>query len=123
VLALQAAKDRDPTVLLKTVHTASPGIGIGAVLTLLSGIGLVLQSEVWRFSMIWIVAGIAMILVAGATEGTFFSKKLKAIQSMLDETGPDTPEIAVLLQKIATVATVINVLFFVVIWLMVFKLG
>ncbi len=77
----------------------------------------------WRFSMAWIIAGIAVIVIAGAAESIYFRKKLQAIQSTLDEKGPDAPEIAGLLGKVAGAAAVINVLFFVVVWLMVFKPG
>jgi uncharacterized membrane protein len=123
MLALQAYRSRDPAGFLQVAKTASPVIGSGAVLTLLSGLGLVLQSDAWRFSMAWIIAGIAMIVMAGAAESIYFGKQLQAIRSTLDEKGADAPEIAGFLRKVVTAATVINALFFVVVWLMVFKPG
>ncbi len=123
VLALQASRDRDPAALLQAAKTTTPVIGTGAVLTLLSGLALVLQSEAWRFSMAWIMAGLAVMVIAGAAESIYFRKKLGAIRSTLDEKGPEAPEIAGLLRKVAGAAAVINVLFFVVVWLMVFKPG
>jgi uncharacterized membrane protein len=120
-LALRAAKRHDPDGFLQVAEAASPAIGLGAVLTLVSGVGLVLQSDAWRFSMPWIVAGIAMIVIAGTAESVYFVRQLAAIRTTVDQQGKDAPEVAARLERVTHVAAVINALVVVVVWLMVFK--
>lgn len=121
ILTLKFYRDRDANGFLKIVRSVSPVVGIGAVLTLPSGIGLVLQSSTWSFSMFWILSGIFMVVIAGISESIYFSKQVRTIQSILTEKGPDNTEITTRMRHIIKVAAIINLLFLIVIWLMVFK--
>jgi uncharacterized membrane protein len=121
VLAWQTSKDRNPEGFLQIVKAATPVIGGGAVLTLISGLWMIGQNEIWQFSMGWVLAGIAMIIIAGVAESIYFGLQLQMIRSELIEKGPQSPRIAVCMSNIVKVGAIINVLFIVVIWLMVFK--
>lgn len=121
ILAIKAFKDRDATGFLKIVKSVSPVVGIGAILTLPSGIGLVLQSSTLSFSMFWILSGIFMVVIAGISESIYFSKQVLTIQSILTEKGSDDKGIMSRMRHIINVAAIVNLLFLIVIWLMVFK--
>ncbi|MEJ2495359.1 MAG: hypothetical protein P8Y79_13640 [Ignavibacteriaceae bacterium] len=121
ILALKFYKDHDASGFLKIVKSITPVVGIGAILTLPSGIGLVLQSSTLSFSMFWILSGLFIVVVAGIFESIYFSKQVRTIQSILTEKGPADIGIAARMRHIIKVAAVINLLFLIVIWLMVFK--
>lgn len=120
-VAFRAYKRRDASGLLQSVEAATPAIGTGAVLTLLSGAGLVLESSAWQFTTPWVLAGIAMVVIAGSAESIYFGRQLTAIRAILDTKGREAPEIAEVLWKVVCAAAAINVMFVVVVWLMVFK--
>ena len=48
---------RAPRQFLDLAELAGRAIGVGAVLTLLSGIALVVESDVWSFSMGFVLLG------------------------------------------------------------------
>ena len=121
ILALKSYKEQDVNGFLKVVKWISPVVGIGAILTLPSGIGLVLQSSVWSFSMFWVLSGLFMVVIAGISESIYFSKQLREIQSILTEQVSDNTEVTTRMKHIIRIAFIINLLFLIVIWLMVFK--
>jgi len=121
ILAFKSYKDRDANGFLKIVKSVSPVVGIGAILTLPSGIGLVLQSNTLSFSMFWVLSGIFIVVIAGISESIYFSKQVRTIQSIQTEKGPEDIGIATRMRQIIKVAAIINFLFLIVIWLMVFK--
>ena len=121
LLGRHTRKNGDLAVFLKSAKTIGPVVGISAMLTLFAGIGLVLNNPVLHFSMIWIIAGIAMIAIGGITESAFFRKKVKALAVIVSEKGNGTPEAALILNKVVNVSTVLNAMLLLVIWLMVFK--
>jgi len=121
ILAFKSYKDRDANGFLKIVKSVSPVVGIGAILTLPSGIGLVLQSNTLSFSMFWVLSGIFIVVIAGISESIYFSKQVRTIQSILTDKGPEDIGIATRMRQIIKVAAIINFLFLIVIWLMVFK--
>jgi len=121
ILVFKSYKDRDANGFLKIVKSVSPVVGIGAILTLPSGIGLVLQSNTLSFSMFWVLSGIFIVVIAGISESIYFSKQVRTIQSILTDKGPEDIGIATRMRQIIKVAAIINFLFLIVIWLMVFK--
>ena len=121
MLALKSYKEQDVNGFLKVVKWISPVVGIGAILTLPSGIGLVLQSNVWSFSMLWILSGLFMVIIAGISESIYFSQQVRKIQSILTEQVSDDNEVTTRMKHIIRIAFIINLLFLIVIWLMVFK--
>ena len=121
LLARYTRKTGNLTGFLENVKIIGPVIAIGAVVTLFAGIGLVLNNPVLHFSMLWIIAGITMIVVGGITESAFFRKKVKALAVIVNEKGNSTPEAAFILNKVINVSTLLNVMLLIVVWLMVFK--
>jgi uncharacterized membrane protein len=121
ILALKSYKEQDVNGFLKVVKWISPVVGIGAILTLPTGIGLVLQSSVWSFSMFWVLSGLFMVVIAGISESIYFSKQLREIQSILTEQVSDNTKVTTRMKHIIRIAFIINLLFLIVIWLMVFK--
>ncbi len=122
VFAYRARRDGEVAAFLRTAETSTKVITVGAVLTIVTGIGLVLAEDAWRFTTGFVIVGIVVILIAGAADGTYFGKQVKAIGELVEEK-PDSPEIKARLTRIARAAVVINVLFLVVVWAMVFKPG
>ena len=121
ILALKSYKEQDVNGFLKVVKWISPVVGIGAILTLPSGIGLVLQSSVWSFSMFWVLSGLFMVVIAGISESIYFGKQVRTIQSILTEQVSEDTGITARMKHIIRIAAIINLLFLIVIWLMVFK--
>ena len=121
VLAFRASEKSNIEEFLSIANSASPVIGTGAILTILGGVGLVLYSAAWSFLSFWIVAGLVMLVIAGTAESVYFKMKLKRISLLLSTQGPETPEITTSLYRLVRVGAVINVLFIIVIWLMIFK--
>lgn len=112
-----------PRQFLKLADVAGRAIGIGAALTLVTGIALVLESDFYGFSMTFVLIGIGGLLISGAVDGMFTRKRVAALQAKMDEEGPDAPGIGEGLRRVMMVnAAVIGILVF-VIWAMVFKPG
>jgi hypothetical protein len=112
-----------PRQFLKLADVAGRAIGIGAVLTLVTGIALVLENDFYGFSMTFVLIGIGGLLISGAVDGMFTRRKVAALQAALDEEGSDAPGIGEGLRRVTMVnAAVIGILVF-VIWAMVFKPG
>jgi len=112
-----------PRQFLKLADLAGRAIGIGAALTLVTGIALVLESDFYGFSMTFVLIGIGGLLIAGAVEGMYTRRRVAALQAALDEEGAEASGIGDGLRQVITVnAVLIGILVFVV-WAMVFKPG
>ena len=93
------------------------------VITLLAGVGLVLESDVWGFSMGWIIFAIVVVIASAILGMAFYAPQLRAVMEIVDENGPDDPDLAPRLRRIAVVFN-IEVLFLIaVVFAMVFKPG
>ena len=121
VVAFHALRENRPTMLVEIAKQTTPAVSTGAVLTVLSGTALVLTSEAWHFSSTWVISGIAMVLIAGSAEITYFQRQLSQIESVVTSRGPEDAEVIARLRGVVWAATLVNVLFFAVIWLMMFK--
>ncbi len=112
-----------PRQFLKLADLAGRAIGIGAVLTLATGAVLVLESDVWSFSMTFVLIGIGALLVAGGAEGLYTRRKVAAIEAVIEEDGPDAPDVSAGLRRVMLVNAMLIALFVFTIWAMVFKPG
>ena len=112
-----------PRQFLRLSEQAGRAVGIGAVLTLLTGIGLVLESDFWSFSMFFVWFGIGAVVISGAVDGLYTRRKTRAIEAAVDLEGPNSPTVAAQFQQVVMVNGAVLVLFVIVIWAMVFKAG
>ncbi|HVF52281.1 MAG TPA: DUF2269 family protein [Actinomycetota bacterium] len=110
----------------RVIHTAEQAEWLGtrfytplAIVTLLAGIGMVLESGI-GFDHLWVLIGLTMIIIAGALGGAFYSKNTKALVQGINERGFDEGAQAIL-KKIVTVSKVELVLLFIVVLVMVTK--
>jgi hypothetical protein len=112
-----------PRQFLALADSAGRAIGLGGALTLITGVALVLESDVWTFEMTFVIIGIGGMLLAGAVEGLFSRRRIKAVEAAVEEDPIDTEAVAGSLRQVMLVnAAVLAVLVF-VIWAMVFKPG
>ncbi len=113
-----------PRQFLKMADLAGRAIGIGAALTLVTGIGLVLESDFYGFSITFVLVGIGAILIAGAVEGMYSSRKLKAAKAAVeDDEGADASNVGESLRQVMMVNVGVLALLVFAIWAMVFKPG
>jgi hypothetical protein len=112
-----------PGQFLKLADLAGRAIGIGAVFTLVTGVALVLESDVWSFSMTFVLIGIGALLVAGGVEGLYTRRKVAAVEAAIEEQGSDAPDVGAGLRPVMLVNAILIVLFVFTIWAMVFKPG
>ncbi|MCH8900532.1 MAG: hypothetical protein IH942_08610 [Acidobacteria bacterium] len=94
------------------------------MLTLLSGIALVVvESDVWSFSMGFVLFGIATIVISGAVDALYFRKQTAAIEVAIEEGGPESPEVHAGLLRVARANAIVILLYVATVWAMVFKPG
>jgi len=111
-----------PRQFLKMADLAGRAIGIGAVLTLATGVALVIESDFFGFTTTFVLIGIGAIVLAGAVEGMYARKKVAAVQAAVDE-GQDGADIGGSLRQVMMVNAGLIALLVFVIWAMVFKPG
>ena len=112
-----------PRQFLALADRAGRAIGIGAVLTLLTGVALVLESAVWDFSMTFVVIGIGALVAAGAVEGMYSRRKVAAVEAAIEEDGDEAPGVTAGIRQVMLVNAGLIAVFVIVIWSMVFKPG
>jgi hypothetical protein len=93
-----------------------------AVLTILTGIGLVVTVAPWTFTTGFVLIGMATVLVSGIVDSLYLQKRARRIAALIDEQS-DSPEIGAQLRGITRGAGAVNILFILTIWAMVFKPG
>lgn len=121
-MAIQARRARKPEAFLKTVQAFSKSIGTGGILTLLTGIGLVVTVESWTFTSLFVLIGLGAVVVSATTESFHFQKRIDATASLVTKR-PHSPDIPAHLKRITRSALAVNVLFLFTIWAMVAKPG
>ena len=112
-----------PRQFLRLAEVAGRAVGVGAALTLLTGIALVVESDFWTFSMLFVWLGIVALVISGAVDSLYTRRRVRAIEATIEEKGPDDPSIRPALQRVSGVNAVVLVLLLIVIWAMVFKAG
>ena len=120
VYALLSYRKHAEAGSLRSVMTVDQKIGaifgISIGLLLLSGIGMVLNSDRFEFTHAFVIIGIGAIVVSGAVEGAVFGKATKQALASEEERIPLPPSFKWALPYYA-------VLFVVTVWAMVAKLG
>lgn len=111
-----------PRQFLKMADLAGRAIGIGGALTLVTGIGLVLEIDRYGFTTTFVLIGIGTMLLAGAVEGMYARKKVAAVQAAVDE-GQEGADIGDSLRRVMMVNAGLIALLVFAIWAMVFKPG
>jgi len=112
-----------PRQFLRMADLAGRAIGIGAALTLVTGIGLVLEGG-YGFSTTFVLVGIGAILIAGAVEGMYSSRKMKAAKAAIeDDEGANASSVGESLRQVMMVNIGVLALLVFAIWAMVFKPG
>ena len=127
ILARRALKSGDPAAVIGRVNTAdfaakavfNPAGGI----VLLAGIALVLESDVYDFSMAWILFAIAVVVGSAILGGVDYSRRIKELYAAAEERGPAAPEIAKSFNTVLGVANVETIFLLAVAWAMIFKPG
>lgn len=110
-----------PAAFLTFSELAGRAIGAAAVLTLLSGLALVIESDVWSFSMAFVWVGIVGIVAAGAVEGIYQRKRLSEAEAAAQH--GDDAAAGASIRQMATANAAVLAVFLVVVWAMVFKPG
>ena len=92
-------------------------------IVLLAGLALVLESEVYDFSMVWILFAIVIVIASAILGGAFSSRRLKTLFALAEERGPADPAVSQSFGTVLNVATIETLILLIVAWVMVFKPG
>jgi hypothetical protein len=126
ILAMRSGKmGADPQGVLRTAEQAEwlgkvfyPPL---VILTLLSGIGMVIKTG-YDWEDPFVVVGIAMVITASVLGGAFYAKQTKAMVEGINERGMDERSMSIL-KRIVLVSNVETAFLFFVVFMMVTKVG
>ena len=93
-----------------------------AAVTLAAGIGLVLESEVWEFTMGWIAIAVVLVLATATLVFGYYLPRARKVIAMFDGQGPSA-ELVAAWQRVVAISMLNTLALIAVIWLMVFKPG
>lgn len=119
---IQAIRRGSVAEFLEMVEATALLPMIGALLLLATGIGMILVVDAWSITSGFVLIGLAVILVSGTTESAYFGRQAVALRALLDRS-ETTAEIGSRLRGLLRVALVLDALFLLVVWAMVFKPG
>lgn len=102
---------------------AGPIIAASVWVLLAAGIGMVIESEVWEFSQLWIWLSLTLFAVSGFVGGAYYGRANKRMVAALESGEPGRAEADRLARQTITVARVDVLLLLVIVGLMVFKPG
>lgn len=94
-----------------------------AILTVGSGIAMVATQPVFRFSDLWILLGIAGIVLSGVVQAVFAGPAVKQFDALADEHGPEAVELALPARRLNLAAALDTSLLLLVVAAMVFRPG
>ncbi len=94
-----------------------------AILTVGSGIAMVASQPAFRFTDLWILLGIAGIVVSGVVQATFAGPAVKQIEVLAEEHGTDSVELAHPARRLNLAAALDTGLLLLVVAAMVFRPG
>ncbi len=127
ILSTRALRSGDPGAVIGMANTADFAakavFNPAGVTVLLSGIALVLESDVFGFGMAWILFAIAVVVGSAILGMAFYGRRLKELFEVAEERGPADPAIAASLRTILTVSNIEAIFLLAVAWTMVFKPG
>jgi uncharacterized membrane protein len=124
ILGMRIGRTADVQMRLRYIKDtafAGPLIGASAMVVLLAGIGMVLESDVIELSQLWVWLGLVLFAVSGITGGAYFGPTGKKIEKALSEGQVD--EANRLTRQITNVSRFDVLLLLVIVGLMVFKPG
>lgn len=94
-----------------------------SLLTLLTGITMVIMQDAWSFSQLWISLALALFLVSAIAQGAVGSKVASAMGALAADRKTSTPEFAGFMRRFERLAWLDVVVLLVIVVLMVFKPG
>ncbi len=121
VQALRA--DTNMRAFLDFNEVAGRTIGAGALIVFASGIAMVIESSIWRWTDAFVIFGITALVFSGAVDGLFFRPRTRQLEAALAEEGPDSPDVAAFARQLTIANWLFVVLFLAVILAMVFRWG
>jgi uncharacterized membrane protein len=81
-------------------HIYIPSIGV----LLVVGIWMVIESPAWNFGQVWVLFGLGGIAATGFTGALFLGPGAARMGQLIDERGPDDPEVLAHIRRILTVS-------------------
>jgi uncharacterized membrane protein len=121
VRAKQVGKELDLINQMEWVGTRIGGPSV--ILTLATGIWMVLRSNVWQFDQGWVLGGLIILAVLFLVGVGFHVPQYKRIHKAKSEHGDDSPTVQRLMKQSFAAAQIEVVLLAIAIFLMVFKPG
>jgi len=115
VAVAQFAKDVE-WIGLRVINTA-------ALLVVIFGVLLVIDSEVFEFSQFWVSAALAMFLLSAVTGAAFLGPESGRIGKLSDERGADDPEVQSRIGRVLLISRIEFVLLVLIVIDMVLKPG
>ncbi len=94
-----------------------------ALVVVLFGVLMVIESEVFEFSQFWIVAGLAAFLFSAITGAAFLGPETGRIKGLMAERGASDPEVERRIARVFLVARIDLVVLIFIIFDMVVKPG
>lgn len=94
--------------------------GLSSGLVFLTGLTMVILSEAWAFSQLWVIVALALFIVDSAIQGIMGGRALKDLRAAAES---ESSGIAGPLKRVMTVNNVDTVLVLVILSMMVFKPG
>jgi uncharacterized membrane protein len=94
-----------------------------ALLVVVAGVWMVLDSPAWEFSQFWISAGLAVFLASFFAGALFLGPESGRLSKLMDERGVDDPEVQSRIRRVLLVSRIELILLIAVIFDMVVKPG
>ncbi|MDQ3695162.1 MAG: DUF2269 domain-containing protein [Chloroflexota bacterium] len=95
-------------------------IGPAMAVILIAGLVMVAQGRI-SFGSVWIIWGLAGVLVSGAISGAGIGRAAAALAELRSNAGPDDPRVIALQGRLMTLNVINLIVLLSVVWAMVFK--
>ena len=127
VMNARVAATRDPTAI-GVMSEQGEWFGkmyfsVASVVTLVAGVAMVLVSDGIGFGDAWITIGFLGIAASIVTGAVLIGRTTNELNTVVDGDGPDSPRVAALQRRLATLGVVDLVILFTVVAVMVWKPG
>lgn len=121
VRARQVGKELDLIAQMEWVGSRIGGPAV--IVTLATGIWMVLRSNAWQFDQWWVLGGLIILAILFLVGIGFHVPQYKRIYEAKSEQGDDSPIVQQLMKQSFTASQIEVVLIVIAIFLMVFKPG
>ncbi|MBA2521210.1 MAG: DUF2269 family protein [Chloroflexia bacterium] len=95
-------------------------IGPAMAVILIAGVAMVAQGRI-GFGSLWIIWGLAGVLVSGAISGAGIGRAAGALAELRSSAGPDDPRVDAMRRRLVTLNVINLIVLLSVVWAMVFK--